>query len=390
MKNLTQKFFLAVTGFWLLGLTTFSANAFTSMYVFGDALSTTTNNASASSYPKDYYGNRYSNGRVWVEVLAQRQGIGISNNWSYFDCNSANLWTNVQHFAISPSAASSALFVVWVNNSDLYDEAMNGNTNIVEWTSVINRAQTNQFRAITNLYAKGVRTLIMPSAVDLSEVPGFAMNYQRVFLQFVRQECIAYNNAFAGTLDRARAACPGLKIYEPNFFWLLDDVLSRASFYGLTNALQNGVPVDAMDALWPNCNTNGLGTNYVYWDYLDPSARFHAIIADFAQQIISPVQIAQITPLGNGSNQLAIVNVPVGLTGYIEGCTNLASPNWTTLQSIGGVAPAQSYFVPTPVPTSQDSKFVSKDITPPGPGGTVVVTALEFYRLNYPYQWVWP
>ena len=61
-------------GFLLFGSVIFSAKAaFTNLYVFGDGISTTTNNTSGlSSY---YYGQRYSNGRVWVEVLAQRQGL---------------------------------------------------------------------------------------------------------------------------------------------------------------------------------------------------------------------------------------------------------------------------------------------------------------------------
>src|SRR5579859_4110818 len=101
--------------------------AYTSLYVFGDALSTTTDNSANNQY---YYGKRYSNGRVWVEVLAQRQGIGIGNNWSYFDCNSSNLAKNVANFSITPTVASNALFVVWVNNSDLFDAIMTApNTN---------------------------------------------------------------------------------------------------------------------------------------------------------------------------------------------------------------------------------------------------------------------
>ena len=49
--------------------------AFTSLYVFGDTVSSTTSNV--LSYPEStfYYGQRFSNGRAWVEVLAQRQGL---------------------------------------------------------------------------------------------------------------------------------------------------------------------------------------------------------------------------------------------------------------------------------------------------------------------------
>ena len=36
----------------------------------------------------------------------------------------------------------------------------------------INQSQTNHLQIITNLYAKGVRTLILPNAVDISEDSG--------------------------------------------------------------------------------------------------------------------------------------------------------------------------------------------------------------------------
>src|SRR6516225_3223708 len=94
-------------GILLLGLVAPPTQAFTSLYVFGDALSTTTNNTAGSAqYPQEYYGKRYSNGRVWVEVLAQRQGIPVANNWSYFDDDSASLVNNLQHFTtpIPPTA----------------------------------------------------------------------------------------------------------------------------------------------------------------------------------------------------------------------------------------------------------------------------------------------
>ena len=36
--------------------------------------------------------------------------------------------------------------------------------------------------------------------------------------------------------------------------------------------------------------------NYIFWDQQDPTAKFHEIIADVAQQIISPAQISKHQP----------------------------------------------------------------------------------------------
>jgi phospholipase/lecithinase/hemolysin len=328
--------------------------SYSSLYIFGDALSTTTNNTQVGT---NYFGKRYSNGRVWVEVLAQRQGLGISNNWSYFDCNSSNLVTNAGNFSAPPNA-SNALFIVWVNNSDLYDLAVD-NTNLATWTTAINRSQTNHFRAITNLWRKGVRTLIAPNAVDISKVPYFVADQGT---NFYRQRCIAYNTNFNATLNRARAACPGLTIYSPDFFSLLNNVLTNAAYYGLTNYTKNGLSVAAIDT--GHAATNGYGTNFVYWNYLNPTAKFHAVIADVAQQFISPVQVSNITALV-GSNRLNVVNMPVGLNGFVDGVTNMALTNWAGMKSFNSTNRTQTIFVPSAAPQ-------------------------WFYRLRFPYAWSWP
>jgi phospholipase/lecithinase/hemolysin len=367
----------------LFGLILIPARAsYSSLYVFGDALSTTTNNASQS---QNYYGKRYSNGRVWVEVLAQRQGLpyNANNNWSYFDCNSANLVTNASKFTAPPDATN-ALFIIWVNNSDLYDEALNGNSNLAEWTLAINRCQTNYFKAITNLYyAKGLRTLVAPNAVDISAVPFFnaALN-----AGFIRQRCIAFNTNFTATLNKARVACPLLKIYSPDYFALLDNVLTNAANYGLRNVTLAGLSIDAMDdTLLLDKSLNGPGANYVFWDYLDPTARLHAIMADVAQQLVSPVQVSQITAFA-GSNQLDVVNLPVGLSGFVEGTTNLLRGDWTNIITFNSTGAAQTFFVMT---TNTSAGFAPRAQDLP-PGGTPYVTALGFYRLRFPYAWNWP
>ena len=390
MKSLFR-FILVVLFF---GIIHFPAHAdFSSLYIFGDGLSTTTNNPSSQS--QSYYGKRRSNGRVWVEVLAQRQGVGISNNWSYFDCNSSNLVTNVSNFA-APSNAANALFVVWVNNSDLYDEALNVNSTAAEWITAINRAQTNHFRVITNLYfAKGARTLILPNTVDVSRIPYFNA-YANTNL--IRQECRVFNTNFAATLNQARAACPELKIYSPDFFTLLNNVLMNAPGYGLTNFTYNGLSIDAInDPALTNKSTNGPGANYIFWDPYDPSARLHAVMADVAQQLISPVQISQLNVL-TGSNRLDLVNVPVGLNGFVDGMTvtNQGPPNWTVVRNFNSTNTTQSMFVIAPQfpPFLIDTNSGGGSIDPgnPGNGSTPLVQPMQeqLYRLRFPYAWNWP
>jgi phospholipase/lecithinase/hemolysin len=379
-----QRFVALSITFGILAAAVYPAGAaFSSMHIFGDGVSTTTNNPLSGKF---YYGLRRSNGRVWVELLAQRQGLGAnsitnvnwsnsSNNWSYYYPNSpilpsSNLVLTVSKYA-APADAQSALFVVWVNDADFVNDMANiyPSTNIALWAAANNQSLTNHYTIITNLYAKGVRTLVMPNAVDITEIPDYSslIVTAPATRNFIRQQVINFDAGLVTTLDRAKSNCPSLAIYSPDFFNLLDSVLTNAATYGLTNALSGGVSIDAISYysnLGLQANTNGLGTNFIFWDSDDPTAKFHEIIADVAQQTISPVWIGQVTPTAGG-NQLDIVNVPVGLNGSVVSVTDLFQTNWTTSVSITSTNTAQSVFV-----------------TNSG--------AAQFYRLRFPYAWRWP
>jgi phospholipase/lecithinase/hemolysin len=357
-----QKAVRFMVGFLLFGSAVFPAQAaFTNLYVFGDSISATTNNLLVGP---NYYGKRYSNGRVWVEVLAQRQGLTLypTNNWSYFGDTSTTLVANVNSFQ-APSYASNALFVIWVNCADLYYPAFYSGTSMSQWTSAINQSQTNHYKAVTNLYyAKGARTLIMPNAVDLSTIPLFNAADNA---NFIHLRCIDYNIAFSNTLNRIRATCPNLTLYSPDFFSLLTNIIAHPTNYTVTNALYEGQSIDVIeDPSLSNKNTNGPGTNYIFWDAKDPTAKVHAWMGNLAQQLISPVQISQITAF-NGSNRLDMANVPIGQNGLVLGSTNLVLGNWTTNVNFSSTNATQSVFVPAS-----------------GPVG--------FYRLKFLYSWNWP
>src|SRR6185436_8902635 len=119
---------------------------------------------------------------------------------------------------------------------------------------------SNQLSAIITLYNKGARTLLAPSVVDASIAPAFVLTPTQK--TFFRQRCIDYNNAFAVTLNQARAACPALTIYGPNLFPLVDDFMAHPANYGLTKT-NIGV---LQDAALADKSLNGPGTNYVFWD----------------------------------------------------------------------------------------------------------------------------
>jgi phospholipase/lecithinase/hemolysin len=391
------KSFIRFTGCLLLfGLVVFPTRAsFTSLYIFGDGVSTTTNNVQTDAF---YYGYRFCNGRVWVELLAQQLNLTndywystnsanqlsytnlsasstnwsySSNNFSYFAHSSSILITELSNLVFSADL-SKTLFIVWVNDADFVYDMQHytpySDSNIAVWTNAVNQSVSNHFTIITNLYAKGVRTLVMPNAVDITEIPLYSGNSASA-KSFVRQRVIGFNTAFNATLSNAIVLCPGLTIYEPDFFSLLDNVLTNAARYGLTNALYGGHTVDAINAYYsdgmlPNINLNGPGANYIFWDSYDPSSKAQAVMAGVARQLIAPVEIDEITSQ-NGTNQLELANVPVGLNGVVLGSTNLALTNWSTVTNFNSVNTEQSVFVPISGP-------------------------MQFYRLKFPFTWTWP
>ena len=375
---------------WLLGSAASApCGNFSSIYIFGDSvLATSTNNATGSA-TNLFYGKRYTNGRTWVEVLAQRQGLGAnsitnvnwnysSNNLSFFGQYSPILVTNVGKF-VAPLNATNCLFIVWVCDADFVEDMQDPNvgnpiqapqngTNISAWTAAINQHLTNHFIAITNLYAKGCRTLIAPNAVNIAAVPQFNTS-SAAYLAFVRQRIISFNTNYLAMLKQIAASNTDLTIYIPDMFGLLDSALTNAASYGLTNALYNGSSIDAIYAygygLLPNANLNGPGTNYIFWDHGgDPTAKFGEVTADMVQKLISPVRITNVA-LVEDDCQLNVANMPIGLNGFVDGCTNLGLTNWTTQVSFNSTGTTQTIVVPAAGP-------------------------LWFYRLRFPYAWSWP
>jgi GDSL-like Lipase/Acylhydrolase len=338
------------------------AAAFSALYAFGDGACTTT---ASPNPPSLYYGSRFSNGRVWIEVLAQRQGLPYitGNNDSYFGQYSPNLVGNVTSF-VAPTNVGTALFLIWVCDADsVYDMThIYPSQDVSTWTNAMYQSLTNQLNAVQILYNKGVRTLVMPNAVDITKIPEYNQITSASGKSFVRAQITNFNAEFLTSLSNLAATNTGLKIYVPDVFNLMDNVFSNAAGYGMTNVLSGGQNIDAIDAGYTSFTSPG--ANYIFWDPLDPTARFHEVIADYVQHFISPAQITSVTPMGT-SNQLNVVNFPAGLNGYVDAVTNANSTNWQSAQFFTNAGTTMSIYLPM---TAQQ----------------------QYYRLRFPYAWYWP
>ncbi len=149
------------------------------LYVFGDSLSDvgTVFRSTGGMYPPQptYFQGRYSNGRVWVEYLAERLKIK-SSHVNNFACGGATSGsesntfvpgslTQVQSFTQKhPRTLPNSLYVLWAGAND-YLQGVNSVTVPVE----------NVTRAAASIANIGAKNILVANLPDLGQLPALAL-----------------------------------------------------------------------------------------------------------------------------------------------------------------------------------------------------------------------
>ncbi|MGD0614229.1 MAG: SGNH/GDSL hydrolase family protein [Verrucomicrobiota bacterium] len=342
-----------------------SLAGYSSMYVFGDSLSAVSGGGLQFPPPvgtsaANYWNGRFSNGQVWVEYLATRQGIPFdtNNDFSNFGDGSGQVYDNIIYGNYFPPAdISTSLYIFWSGCSDCFWLAVDYQTN--SWTVGISNDMANISNVVDVLYSQGVRTLVLPNSVDISKVPFFTAgafnaviaqtpeasdtNFVPSVIASIRAQVPQFNAALAVTIGQLRTVYPDLKLYAPDFYTQFDFVYNNPGIYGLTKT-----NIDVLeDPALTDKSFGGPGANYLFWDYLHPTTRVHADVANFVQQVISPLRFSQLVLLGR-TNRFDLVNLPIGRTGALESNTNLLNPSgWNAITSVVVTGATQSVFIPT-------------------------------------------
>ena len=336
------------------------AGGFSSMYVFGDSLSAVT--GGGTQYPPpagtsvdNYFSGRFSNGRVWVEYLADLQGVSFrsNNDYSNFGDDSGEVSENIIYgnYYRPPDIATS-LYVFWSGSSDCFLMAGKNDTN--SWMTDIHTATDSIAATVDLLYRQGVRTLVLPNSVDISKVPFFSYTFATLvpdpslvapLIAHIHRQVPLFNAALAATISQLSAKYPALKLYAPDFYSQFDFLYDHPATYGVTRT-----DLDALeDSALTDKSFNGPGADYLFWDYLHPTTRVHAAVASFVQQIVSPLQISRLTTTNtNTTVQFELVNLPIGRTGFLESSTNLFnSTGWSVRAKIVVTQATQTFVLPT-------------------------------------------
>ena len=313
-----------------------AGGAFSSMYVFADSLSSTTNNVNGGT---NYFGTRWCNGPVWVEYLARQQGIAYqdTNNTSGFGFNTAYLTNFVGAFPAKPDATNS-LFVVWAGVSDLFWAWVYNNTNDLPWADSINQNMTNTAWIIQNLYSKGARSLVLPTAVDIGAAPAFSA-LPPESKAYLHQKAIQYNTALSNLVSQSRVTLPALTIYSPDLFSEFESLLANPAAYGFATT-----NIDALeDIAIADKSTNGPGANHIFWDTIHPTTKVQNLMAQQVYLFMSP-RFSNLIHTGTNS-RLDLANLPIGATFMLETSTNLVI--WQTTLSLTATSALQTVNLQT-------------------------------------------
>lgn len=246
--------------------------------VYGDSLSDNGNLYQATGFtqPPDppYFAGRRSNGPVAVEQLATSLGAplvdyawigattGIGN---YADEGTVTTtgWAGLPGMSAVYAATkgtltpylADGLFVVWGGPNDILAPSPLDATP----AEIVSRAVFNELAIITDLQARGARTILAPGMPDIGLTPYF---------QSLGPAIAAYGSYLTDTFNAALLAQLPADVLYYDTAALLRNVVANPAAYGFTNATDYYLHTMAGD---PN--------DYVFFDDFHPTAATHAILA---------------------------------------------------------------------------------------------------------------
>lgn len=254
-----------------------NSKPFSRLFVFGDSLSDTGNffQLSGGTPPAPYYQGRYSNGRVWVEQLADALGMTITPGDNYAVGGATTGFANyngpqypglldeLASFQNTHTAAEArhALFVVWAGANDFFLALQTGESP----TELIQNGVSNTAQAIQQLWQSGARHILVANVPDLGLTPyALALNLGAPVTQLSE----AYNQALDSALDSLASA--GIPTIRVDAFATLDQMVAHPAQFGFTNVTA------------PLMYVGGNSAEFLFWDPVHPTTAGHAVFAQAA------------------------------------------------------------------------------------------------------------
>ena len=249
------------------------------LYVFGDSLSDvgTVFRATGGMYPpvSTYFQGRYSNGRVWVEYLAERLHLSSNQtkNFAYggattgseFNSLVPGLLTQVQSFTRDhPQANSNALYVLWAGAND-YLQGVSSATVPVE----------NLTRAIASLADVGAKNILVANLPDLGQLAATRTSVNSTSLSVLTQ---AHNQGLRRSLKLLSQQYSNLQIVTLDANTLYREAITSPQEFGFTNVIS---------ACLVGLSSCGNPNQFLFWDGIHPTTAAHHILGERAFSALS-------------------------------------------------------------------------------------------------------
>jgi phospholipase/lecithinase/hemolysin len=273
--------------------------AFSTIYAFGDSLSDAGNDYIASfgvlPVSPPYSDGRFSNGKVWVQDLAQMLGLpavhpslagGKDFAYGGAETGSEPLHTVnptdlpsqlVQFIADFPHPEANALYTLSIGANDTLDAISEYTTSPSEADKDIQTAVNNESLFLQGLAADGAQNFLILNVPDLGKTPEESGN------SAVASQLSSLYDSELTTALQALVAADHLSIHLVDTYALIDDGVNDPSKYGLKNVTTPIWTGNYTDPFSGTLNAHGAAQNtYLFFDHLHPTAKGHEIVATAA------------------------------------------------------------------------------------------------------------
>ncbi|MEH1840638.1 MAG: SGNH/GDSL hydrolase family protein [Nostoc sp.] len=255
------------------------------LYVFGDSLSDTgmVFRATGEMYPPNptYFQGRYSNGRVWIEYLAESLHLSSkqTHNFAYGGATTGSvsnsyvpsLLNQVQTFTQTHRHPNpDALYVLWAGAND-YLQGVNNATIPVK----------NVTTAINSLIDVGAKKILVANLPDLGQLPATRNSTNSVNLSTLTQ---AHNQGLRRSLKILNQQHSDLEIVQLDINALYRDAIANPAAFNFTNVSSPCLSGDR------TCSNPDL---FLFWDGIHPTTAAHRIIGETAFSTIQEAGMKQ-------------------------------------------------------------------------------------------------
>lgn len=266
---------------------------YTQVVTFGDSLSDRRNvfNATTGATPASppYADGRFSNGPVWVEVLATGLGLTPASASTQAGTNFAwggarttdnssvpSLSDQVGQYltATAGVADPNALYTVLIGGNDI---------NAVDGTTYTTTDLSNDGLAVAgivnNLISAGANHILVANVPDVGGAP--ACDGFEATCTFLT------DNVFNASLAGGLSALDQSKLVYLDLFSISQDIVANPASYGMTNVTDNCLATVPGAVADPSlCNS------HLFFDTLHPTAPIHFQLGQIAASAVVPVPAA--------------------------------------------------------------------------------------------------